>query len=492
MNKTETKQNLLVRPPVVTIMGHVDHGKTSLLDAIRNARVAEKEHGGITQHIGAYQIDWKNQKITFIDTPGHAAFSQMRARGAQVTDLVILVVAADDGVMPQTKESISHIKAAGVPFIVAANKMDVPGADLNKVKKQLAENDVLVEEYGGDVVIVPVSAKTKQGLDELLDMILLVCEVHGLNNQSKDYFKGTVIESSLDRFRGPIATILINSGVLRVGDQVRAGKVKGKIRSLKSFDGKMLKEASISTPVEVMGFESVPEVGEVVEPLINFQVEAPAPAEKKSLLDPGAFAGLDEGKKEFRLIIKADVAGSLEAIVRAVSELQTPDSEIKILLKETGDITESDVYLAQSTNALILGFNVKPLPNASKLAEREKVLIRTYSIIYELLDELKEGIEALTRKEAEPEIKGKAIILALFETSSGQVVGCKMTEGEISRGDTVKLFRENQDLGTTKILSMKHLKEDISKASVGQEFGISTKPVLDFAVGDSILSYKKS
>lgn len=484
--KVEVKQNLLTRPPVVAIMGHVDHGKTSLLDAIRNSRVAEKEHGGITQHIGAYQIDFKNQKITFIDTPGHAAFSQMRARGAQVTDLVILVIAADDGVMPQTKESLSHIKASGVPFIIAANKIDLPGADINRIKQQLAENDVLVEEYGGNVPVVAVSAKTKQGLDDLLDMVILVCQVNELKVSSKKEFIGVVIESKLDRFRGPVATILVKSGVLKVGDQITAGNTRGKVRSLKLFDGKTTNQVVVSTPVEVMGLKEVPQVGEKVE--LSGSVDV-APIEAKETKNIG-FDFADNSKKEFRLVIKADVAGSLEAIVRSIQELQTPDSEVKFILKETGDITESDIYLAQSTKALIIGFNVKPLPSAAKIAEREKVLIRTYSVIYELLDELKEGIDVLTKKEAEPEIKGKASILALFDTSSGTVVGARVTEGEVSRNDNLKAFREKELVGSAKVTSMRHEKDEISKATSGQEFGIVTKPTLDLAPGDVIIAYK--
>ena len=485
MAKVETKQNLLLRPPIVAIMGHVDHGKTTLLDAIRHSRVVEKEHGGITQHIGAYQVEYKGQKITFIDTPGHSAFSQMRARGAKVTDLVILVVAADDGVMPQTKESIAHIKEASVPFIVAINKIDVPGADLNKVKQQLADNNVLVEEYGGDIVTVALSAKTKQGLDDLLEMIILVSQISELKDTSREAMHGVVIESSLDRFRGPLATVLVQAGILKLNDTITTSHVKGKVRSLKDSEGKMLQEASVSTPVEVMGWEAVPGVGDEVT-LATLGATKETPQELKGKI---TFNLEDPDKKEFRLIIKADVAGSLEAIVRSVKAFETQESKIRILIQETGDITESDVYLAQGSRALILGFNVKTLSGAAKIAEREKVPVRIYNIIYELLDELKLGIEALAKKAQVLQIKGKAQVLALFDTSSGQVIGSKVLEGQFNRGDTIKLMQNETEKGQARIVSMRHLKEEITKAQMGQEFGIVTKPNLDFTIGDIILSY---
>lgn len=486
MSETKTKKTTLLRPPVVTIMGHVDHGKTTLLDALRNSAVAEKEHGGITQHIGAYQMDYKGQKITFIDTPGHAAFSEMRARGANVTDIVILVVAADDGVMPQTKESLAHIKSAGTPFIVAANKMDAPGADLNKLKQQLAESNVLVEDYGGDVVLVPISAKNKQGLDELLEMIILVCEIQEFKDTSKEEFSGVVIEAALDRFRGPVATVLVKSGSISVGETVTTGNVKGKIRALKDSEGKMVQIATVSMPIELMGLEKVPSVGDIVTKITKAtpQVES-EPLTKQS----PKFSFGEPEKKEFRLVIKADVGGSLEAISRSVMQLETPESKVKVILQETGDITESDVYLANATKSLILGFNVKPLPSAAKLAEREKVFIKIYNIIYELLDDLKEGIDSLTVKEEELKVRGKAKVLALFETSSGLVTGCKVLEGEVARGDTIKLFRDDKEMAKTKVVSLKHLKEEIAKAEKDQEFGMITKPSLDLIEGDIISSY---
>lgn len=477
--------NLLVRPPVVTLMGHIDHGKTSLLDAIRNTHLATKEHGGITQHIGAYQVDYKAQKITFIDTPGHSVFSAMRSRGAKVTDLVILVVAADDGVMPQTKESIDHIKQSGVPFIVAVNKIDIVGADLNKVKGQLAENSVLVEGFGGDVVVVPVSAKTKQGLDELLEMIILVSQISELKDRSKEAFQGVVIESYMDRFRGPIATILVQAGLIKVGDLITSGKAKGKVRALKDTTGGMVKEATVSTPIEIMGLGAVPSVGEVVK-LIG-QAEEDVPEEERPRLTLN-LSDLD--KKEFCLIIKSDVEGSLEAIVGAIKELETPESKINILLSHSGDITEGDVELAKGTKALILGFNVQISPTAQRLAEEEGVPIRTYGIIYELLDELKLGIEALTKKEVIPETKGRAEVKAIFEVNGQKIIGAQCLEGEIRRGGTIELLRGGERIAEAKVLTMKHQKEDIEIAKKEQEFGITTKPPLEVAEGDIIVAYK--
>lgn len=474
---------LLERPPVVTLMGHVDHGKTSILDAIRSTNLAEKEHGGITQHIGAYQVDYKGQKITFIDTPGHSAFSAMRSRGAKVTDLVILVVAADDGVMPQTKESIEHIKSASVPFIVAVNKIDIVGADLNKVKGQLAENGVLVEGFGGDVVVVPVSAKTKQGIEELLEMIVLVSQISELKDRSKEAFQGVVIESYMDRFRGPIATVLVQAGLIKVGDLITTGKAKGKVRALKDTTGRVVKEATVSAPIEVMGLDAVPIVGELTKLAHSEEVRV---SEQKRTSPTLRLFDLD--KNEFRLIIKSDVEGSLEAIIGAIKELETPESRIDILLSQSGDINEGDVELAKGAKALILGFNVKIAPTAQRLAQEEGVSIRTYNIIYELLDELKLGIEALAKKEVIPEIKGRAEVRAIFEIKRQKIIGAQCLEGEIKRGGTIELLRNGERIAEAKILTMKHQKEDIEIAKKGQEFGITTKPPLEVAEGDIIRS----
>ncbi|MCL5411120.1 MAG: translation initiation factor IF-2 [Patescibacteria group bacterium] len=491
--KDETTKNLIVRPPVVTILGHVDHGKTSLLDAIRHTNVTAREHGGITQHIGAYQVEVNGRKITFIDTPGHAAFSQMRARGAIVTDIAILVVAADDGVMPQTKESIAHIKAANVPMIVAINKTDLETANIEKVKQQLAENEVFVEGYGGDVVTVNISAKTKAGISELLEMILLVADMQELKADPEASVEGVVIESSLDRFRGSVATILVQTGTLRTGGYVVIGKAKGKIRGMVGADGKPAKEAGPSTPVEILGLESVPDVGEKL--LLQTAVLSAKKDQEitKELAERPGLELLGQPERvEIRIIIKADVAGSLEAISTAIEALETETQKVKFIHRATGEISESDVMLAASTKALIIGFNVKTSIAASKLAEEEKVNVRVFNIIYELLDELKEGLEALAKPKITEEVLGKATVIALFEAKGGKVAGCKMIEGAISKGNTIRVKRDQEEIGRSRIKSMRHLQEEISKTTDNMEFGLVPDAKLDFTIGDIIEAVKIS
>jgi translation initiation factor IF-2 len=475
------KQKVQTRAPVVTIMGHVDHGKTSLLDFIRKSNVAAGESGGITQHIGAYQVEINGKKITFIDTPGHAAFSAMRSRGAAVTDIVVLVVAADDGVMPQTKESIAHIKAAKVPMIVAINKMDVPGANLDRVKKGLATEGVLVEGYGGDVVSVPISAKTGEGVKDLLEMIQLVSELEELSSEPKAEFEAVVIDSSLDRFKGPVATILVKQGVLRRGDQVVAGEADGRVKALISFEGKKIDEAGPSTPVEVLGLTAVPVVGEILRPGISKGEKT-----RQALPEKDVFAA---ATKEIRLLLKADTAGSLEAVDASISEIKAEDGKVVIVHKETGDVTDSDVLLASATKALIIAFGVQVSKPVSSLAEEEKVLVRSYSLIYELLDELKEGIDALLNVKKE-ELLGKAEIVASFKGESGKIAGARVTEGRLTKGDRVNLVRDERKIGSGKIKTMKHLQEDINSASEGQEFGVQLEGKLDFAIGDIIEAVK--
>lgn len=488
MEKTKTsvtKKNTLARPPVVAIMGHVDHGKTTLLDYIRKSKIAEKEHGGITQHIGAYQITQDGKTITFIDTPGHEAFSAMRARGANATDIVVLVVAADDGVMPQTKESIAHIKAARVPMIVAINKMDSPGANVDRVKKGLSEAGVLVEDYGGDVVAVPLSAKTGQGVDDLLEMINLVAEMSELKDESKEPFEGVVIESSLDKFRGPVATILVKKGQLKVTDQIKSGTSTGKVKSLINSDGEQIKEASVSTPVEVLGLEKVPGVGETVKLSSTIPAEKEVAAvEKKDPLQKLAHSG----KTQINIIVKADVVGSLEAIVAAIENLNDEERKINIVHKETGDITDSDILLAASTKALIISFNVKISKAADKLAEEEKVLIRSYSIIYELLDELKEGLEQLVDAKRE-KVLGKGEIIAIFDTSHGKIAGTKVTEERLARNDRVRILRNDEEVGTTRIKSIRHLQKEINTAKTGEECGLLLDNFDLFEKGDSVIAF---
>lgn len=482
---TVTKKNSLSRPPVVAIMGHVDHGKTTLLDYIRKSKIAEKEHGGITQHIGAYQITQDGKTITFIDTPGHEAFSAMRARGATVTDIVILVVAADDGVMPQTKESIAHIKAAQVPMIVAINKMDAPGANIDRVKKGLSEAGVLVEDYGGDVVSVPISAKTGQGVNDLLEMINLVAEMAELEDENNKPFEGVVIESGLDKFRGPVVTILVKKGKLKTSDQIKSSSASGKVKSLINSNGEQIKEATTATPVEVLGFEKVPGVGEKVQ-LINAEdtVAEQISIDKKDPLQKLAHSG----KTQINLIIKADVAGSLEAIVAAIESLNDEERKINIIHKETGDITDSDILLAASTKSLIISFNVRISKAVDKLAEEEKVLIRSYSIIYELLDELKEGLEVLVDAKRE-KILGQGQIIAVFDTSHGKIAGTKVTNERLARNDRVRISRGDAEIGTTRIKSIRHLQKEINSAKAGEECGLLLENFNLFEKGDSVVAF---
>lgn len=478
---TQEKLKTQTRPPVVTIMGHVDHGKTTLLDYIRKANVAAAESGGITQHTSAYQAEVNGKKITFIDTPGHAAFSQMRSRGAAVTDVVVLVVAADDGVMPQTKESIAHIKAASVPMIVAINKMDLPGANVDRVKKGLAEEGVLVEGYGGDVVTVPISAKTGDGVKDLLEMILLVSEMEELAADPKVPFEGVVIDSKLDRFKGAIATVLVKKGTLHVGDSILGSQVAGKVKALLGFDGKKLTEATPSTPVEVLGLDGVPAVGEILQ--LGFGKNEKV---AKEIAPRDAFALV---AKEIRLLLKADTAGSLEAIEASIASLETGEGKVNIVHKETGEVTDSDVLLAAATKALIIAFNVPVSKQVAGLAAEEGVLLREYKLIYELLDELAEGVDALLNVKKE-EVLGRAEVVATFKSESGKIAGCRVLEGQLSRGDRANLMRDERKISTGKIKTMKHLQEDINSASSGEEFGAFFEGKMDFAVGDIIEAIK--
>ncbi len=480
----ETKKNTLKRAPVVTIMGHVDHGKTTLLDYIRKAKVAEREHGGITQHISSYQAEIGGQKITFIDTPGHEAFSAMRARGANVTDVAILVVAADDGVMPQTKESISHIKAAGIPMIVAINKMDLPGANIDRVKKGLSENEVLVEGYGGDVVTVAVSAKTGSGVDELLEMINLVAEIAELKDESNEPFEAVVIESSLDKFRGPVATILVKKGSVKVGDLVKTTDISGKVRALVGSSGDQLKEATVSMPVQILGLEKVPSVGDV----LKLGGKSEIVVSEKEINKKTALEKLAEPKvTEINIIVKADVAGSLEAITTSLEELGDEEHKVNIIHKETGEVSESDVLLAASTKSIIIGFNVKVSKAAEKLSDEEKVMIRTFNIIYQLLDELKEGLAMLVDAKKE-QILGKGNIIQVFDTSWGRVAGTKVTEGRLNRGDRVNLYRDEEKITSAKIKTIRHLQEEVNTAKEGLECGVLLEGKAEVAVGDIIVA----
>lgn len=476
------------RPPIVTILGHVDHGKTSLLDYIRKASVTSREHGGITQHIGAYQASSNDKLITFIDTPGHAAFEKMRSRGARVADIAVLVVSIDDGVMPQTVEAIKHILDAKVPMIVAVNKIDLPGIDikvqLEKTKRQLSDNKVLIEEYGGDVPIVTLSAKTGKGVDDLLETILLVAEVNEIKGDPSAPPSGVVIEANLDKFKGPIATLLIRNGTLKKGDAIVLGGVKGKIRGMFDYNGKALDLAPPSTPVEILGLEGVPAVGSA---LGDENVAVKEKAEVKSLIDR-----LREDKTAvLNVVVKADKQGSLEAIEDALEKFNEEAEHVKVVSSGTGDITEGDIKLAASVSAIVIGFNTKVVSSAQKLAETEQVLIRTYNIIYELIDELEDVVEGMLKVGALEEIFGTAQILAEFPYGKNvRIAGCRVLDGTISKGPRVKIVRGEDIVGEAKIKSLKKVKEEVVRVEKGDECGIMFDSEIDFQIGDVIQSFR--
>ncbi len=476
-----------VRPPIVTILGHVDHGKTTLLDFIRKSSVAAREHGGITQHIGAYQVEHEGKKITFIDTPGHAAFEKMRSRGAQVADIAILVVAIDDGIMPQTTEAIKHILAAKVPMIVAANKVDLPGIDktvqLQKIKKQLSDQGVLVEEYGGDVPVIELSAKSGAGVDKLLEMITLVAEMHELKGDPSVEPAGVVIEANLDKFKGPIATILVKNGTLKKGGQIDISGIKGKIRGLNDWNGKPMDSAGPSTPVEVLGLETVPTVGGLLGQL-------PEVAKKEAIMSlvERLKAGED---KSLKVVIKTDKQGSLEAIEDALNAFNKEERLVKIVLSGTGDIGEADIKLAAGVKAIVVGFNVKIAPTAQRIAENEHVLIRSYTIIYELLDEIEEVIEGMIRPGEIEEVLGRAEIIAEFPYGKNErIAGCRVLEGGINRGSKVRIMRGEENIGETKLKSLKKVREEVTHVEKGNDCGMMFDPPMDFQIGDVVESFR--
>src|SRR3989344_831004 len=462
----------IVRPPIVTILGHVDHGKTTLLDFIRKASVAAKEHGGITQHIGAYQVEIprqarddfaENRKITFIDTPGHAAFEKMRSRGANVADIAILVVAIDDGLMPQTVEAIKRIQGAKVPVIVAVNKTDLQGIDqkvqLAKIKKQLSDQKINLEEYGGGTPVLSLSAKNREGGDKLLEMILLVSEMHELKGDPALPPAGVIIEATLDKFKGPIATILIRNGTLKKGDQIEVGEIKSKVRGMFDWSGKPVNSAGPSTPVEVLGLEAVPGVGAVLGELAEV---------KEAEILQSLVEKLQQGNtKTLKVIIKADKQGSLEAIQASLEKFNTERKIVDYIATGTGDIGEENIKLASSVGAIVIGFNVKVAATAQKMAENEHVLIRTYNIIYELLEDVEEVVNTLLEVGQLEEVLGKANIIAEFPHGKlEKIAGCRMIEGIIAKGQKIRVIREGVLLGETKLKSLKKVKEEVNKVEI--------------------------
>ena len=475
------------RPPIITILGHVDHGKTTLLDFIRKSSVATLEHGGITQHIGAYQVTHDGKLITFIDTPGHAAFEKMRSRGAKVADIAVLVVSIDDGIMPQTTEAIKHILAAKVPLIVAVNKIDLPGIDikisLEKIKKQLSDKGVLVEEYGGDVPIVPISAKSGDGVDKLLEIILLVSEIHEFKGDPALPPAGVVIEANLDKFKGSIATLLIRNGTLKKGDSVLIGGIRGKVRGMFDFNNKPLDSAGPSAPVEVLGLEGVPNVGAV----LGNEAETESEQVVKSLVDR-----LKQGSdKTLKVIIKTDKQGSLEAIQTSLEKFNEERKVIEYIQVGTGDIGEENIKLASTVGAIVIGFSVKVAPRAQQLAETEHVLIRTYNIIYELLDEIEDVVQTLLEVGQLEEVFGKAEILAEFTHGKDEkIAGCRMIEGIIAKGQRIRVVREKELIGETRLKSLKKVKEEVNKVEKGNDCGMLFDPKVDFSIGDFVESFR--
>ncbi|NOZ25210.1 MAG: translation initiation factor IF-2 [Nitrospirae bacterium] len=500
----ERPEDLTPRAPVVTVMGHVDHGKTSLLDAIRKTRVTETESGGITQHIGAYKVRLKDKDIVFLDTPGHEAFTTMRARGAQATDIVVLVVAADDGVMPQTVEAINHAKAAGVPIIVAVNKIDKPEANPQKVRSELAEYDIVPEEWGGKNIFVDVSAKNRTGIDDLLEMILLQAEIMELKANPKRPARGVIIESRLDRGRGPVATVLVQSGTLRIGDAFVSGTTYGKVRALINDEGKRVTESIPSTPVEVIGFSEVPQAGDhfvVVEDEKKARQIAMARLHKERLAEMARakkikldelYSQIKEGEiKELNIIIKADVQGSVEAIRESLEKISHPEVKVRVIHTAVGGINESDVMLASASNAIIIGFNVRPEPKASQAAEREDVDIRLYTVIYEAIEDVKKALEGLLAPTLKEKVIGRAEVREVFTISHiGTVAGCYVLEGSMQRAsDGIRVIRDNIVIYEGKIASLKRFKEDVKEVQAGYECGITIEKFNDIKVGDILENF---
>jgi translation initiation factor IF-2 len=503
LQQTEIEEDREPRPPVVTIMGHVDHGKTSLLDAIRLSNVAEREAGGITQHIGAYHVEKNGRNIVFIDTPGHEAFTRMRARGAKVTDIVILVVAADDGVMPQTLEAIDHAKAAGVPIIVAINKIDKPEAQPERIKQQLADRGLLSEDWGGDTVMVPVSAKTKQNLDLLLEMILLVADMQNLKANPSRPAMGSVLEAKLDRGRGPVATVLVRNGTLHVGDYFICGSVFGRVRAMFDDRGNQVREVGPSMPAEVLGLESLPEVGDTLQVVTDTAKAKQIVIYRESKAREAAMAKtsritldqlhdqLKEGEtKELNIILKTDVGGTAEVLTDTLQKLSNDKVKIRVLHAGVGAITETDVLLASASNAIIVGFNVRPERTAQAVAEQEKVDIRLHTIIYELADEIKKAMTGMLEPVYKEVYKGRAQVREVFRISKvGTVAGCLVEDGSLTRNSEVRLLRDNVVIHTGKIEGLKRFKNDVSEVKQGFECGVSIANFNDIKPGDVIEAF---
>jgi translation initiation factor IF-2 len=496
----EEGKNLRPRPPVVTVMGHVDHGKTSLLDAIRETNVTAHEAGAITQHIGAYQVDVNGHKITFIDTPGHEAFTAMRARGANVTDIAVLVVAADDGVMPQTIEAIAHAKAARVPIIIAINKIDLPAAEPDRVKQQLTQQEVVIEEFGGDVPAIPVSAKTKEGLDDLLEHIALVAEISELKANPDRPAEGTIIEAEMDQNRGPMATVIVEQGTLRVGEAVIAGESNGRVKAMFDHTGARITEAPPATPVEIMGLDTVPRAGETFAVVEDERTARDAAEDRRrQSSDAGqlravtleAVSGdIAAGRtKDLNVVLKADVQGSVEAIRGSLERLSAAEVRLNIIHTGTGAVSESDVMLAAASKAIIVGFNVKADPGARRLAENEGVDLRYYRIIYELIDDIDRAVKGLIEPVTVEVIDGHAEVRQIFRVRGGRIAGCAVTDGTIRRNSLLRVLRDGEAIHTSRTSSLRRFTEDVREVTEGLECGIGVERFDRFQERDVIEAF---
>ena len=496
-------EDLQTRPPVIVVMGHVDHGKTSLLDAIRSTNVIEGEAGGITQHIGASQVEVNGRMITFLDTPGHEAFTSMRARGAQVTDIAILVVAANDGVKPQTVEAINHAKAAGIPIIVAVNKIDLEGANVEKVKEELTKYELVPEEWGGDTIFVPISAKKKTNIDTLLEMVLLVADMKELKANPNKQAKGVVIEAKLDKARGPVATMLVQRGTLDVGDTIVVGSVIGRIRTMSNYKGKRVKKAGPSTPVEVTGLTEVPTAGETFyevddEKTAKHLIERRKRQEREKSINATAkvslndlFNQIEKGKlKELNIIVKADVQGSVEAVKQSLEKLSNDQVTVKVIHANVGGVTETDVTLAKVSNAIIIAFNVRPEPLARDMAEKEEVEIKQYSVIYHAIEDVEAAMKGMLDPEFEEKVIGNAEIRQTFKVSNvGTIAGCYVTNGKVSRNAGIRIIRDNVVIHDGKLISLKRFKDDVKEVATGYECGIQIENFNDIQEGDILEVY---
>ena len=500
----DNEEDLVTRPPVVVVMGHVDHGKTSLLDYIKNSHIADREVGGITQHMGAYQVEAGGSPITFLDTPGHAAFTAIRARGARVTDIAVLVVAADDGIMPQTVEAINHAKAAEVPIVVAINKMDLPGADPERVKRQLSENELLVEDWGGDIISVNVSARTGEGIDDLLENLQLVAEISELRANPDKQASGVIIEAKLDRKRGPIATVLVTDGTLSVGDYIVAGNASGRVRALIDDKGKNIEKATPGAPAEILGFGSLPEAGDrLIVAGSDREAKAMIVRRERSsrfTLSQSRALSLEEvvnrvelgDVKELNLVLKADVQGSLEAIRQSLERLVDEDAKVRVLHTGVGAVTESDVLLASASDGVIISFSIGTEPSAERLADRMGVEIRPYNIIYQLIDDIELALHGMLEPVYTEVVVGRAEIREIFGGRRGtQIAGCRVTDGRMVRNGNVRVTREGESIMQTTISSLRHFRDEVNEMNAGTECGIILQGFNDFQTGDILEVYRQ-